>query len=84
MHAALETCARGRLRDRDADAGEMRLQEPQIVRQGGRYGVRTQGQRPSIHMVMANIETEVSPAIGGEKGPRRRSSIFSCRATTAT
>ena len=46
---------------------EMRLEEPQIVRQGGRYGVRLKASAPSIHMVMANIETEVSPAIGGEK-----------------
>lgn len=47
-------------------AEEMRLEEPQIVRQGGRYGVRLKASAPSIHMIMANIETEVSPAIGGE------------------
>lgn len=46
---------------------EMRLEEPQIVRQGGRYGVRLKASAPSIHMIMADIETEVSPAIGGEK-----------------
>lgn len=46
---------------------EMRLEEPQIVRQGGRYGVRLKASAPSIHMILANIETEVSPAIGGEK-----------------
>ena len=46
---------------------EMQLAEPQIVRQGGRYGVRLKASAPSIHMIMANIETEVSPAIGGEK-----------------
>ena len=46
---------------------EMTLEEPQIVRQGGRYGVRLKASAPSIHMIMANIETEVSPAIGGEK-----------------
>ena len=45
---------------------EMSLEEPQIVRQGGRYGVRLKASAPSIHMMMANIETEVSPAIGGE------------------
>ena len=45
---------------------EMHLEEPQIVRQGGRYGVRLKASAPSIHMMMANIETEVSPAIGGE------------------
>ncbi len=46
---------------------EMTLEEPQIVRQGGRYGVKLKASAPSIHMIMANIETEVSPAIGGEK-----------------
>ena len=45
---------------------EMCLEEPQIVRQGGRYGVRLKASAPSIHMILANIETEVSPAIGGE------------------
>ena len=48
-------------------AEEMQLEEPQIVRQGGRYGVRLKASAPSIHMILANIETEVSPAIGGEK-----------------
>lgn len=47
-------------------ADEMTLEEPQIVRQGGRYGVKLKASAPSIHMVQANIETEVSPAIGGE------------------
>lgn len=46
---------------------EMTLEEPQIVRQGGRYGVKLKASAPSIHLMMANIETEVSPAIGGEK-----------------
>lgn len=46
---------------------DMQLEEPEIVRQGGRYGVRLKASAPSIHMIMANIETEVSPALGGEK-----------------
>lgn len=46
---------------------ELKLEEPEIVRQGGRYGVRLKASAPSIHMIMANIETEVSPALGGEK-----------------
>ena len=45
---------------------EMCLEEPQIVRQGGRYGVRLKASAPSVHMILADIETEVSPAIGGE------------------
>ena len=46
---------------------ELKLEEPEIVRQGGRYGVRLKASAPSIHMILANIETEVSPALGGEK-----------------
>ncbi len=47
--------------------GELRLEEPQIVRTGGRYSVRLKASAPSIHMMMTNIETEVTPALGGEK-----------------
>ena len=47
--------------------GELCLEEPQIVRQGGRYTVRLKASAPSIHMMMTNIETEVTPALGGEK-----------------
>ena len=46
---------------------ELHLEEPEIVRQGGRYGVRLKASAPSIHMILANIETEVSPAVGGER-----------------
>lgn len=47
-------------------ADEMCLDEPEIVRQGGRYGVRLKASASSIHMLKANIETEVSPELGGE------------------
>lgn len=46
---------------------DMRLEEPEIVRQGGRYGVRLKASAPSLHMIMTNVETEVSPALGGEQ-----------------
>jgi len=46
---------------------ELVLQEPEIVKRGGKYGVRLKASAPSIHMIMANIETEVSPAVGGER-----------------
>ena len=48
------------------DSAQMQLEEPQIVRQGGRYSVRLKASAPAIHMLMTNIETEVTPAIGGE------------------
>lgn len=46
---------------------ELTLEEPEIVRQGGRYGVRLKASAPSIHMMKANITTEVSPIVGSEK-----------------
>ncbi len=46
---------------------ELKLEEPEIMRQGGRYGVRLKASAPSIHMMKANIATEVSPIVGSEK-----------------
>lgn len=46
---------------------ELKLEEPEIVRQGGRYGVRLKASAPSIHMIRANVETEVAPLVGTEK-----------------
>ncbi len=48
------------------DSSQMRLEEPQIVKQGGKYSVRLKANAPAIHMLMTNVETEVAPAIGGE------------------
>ena len=48
------------------DSGEMLLEEPQIVRQGGKYTVKLKANAPVLHMFMTNVETEVTPAIGGE------------------
>ena len=46
---------------------EMSLEEPEIIRQNGRYGIRLRAEAPSIHMLKANINTEVSPIVGSEK-----------------
>lgn len=48
------------------DSSQMTLEEPQIVRQGGKYSVKLKANAPAIHMMMTDIETEVTPAIGGE------------------
>lgn len=45
---------------------QLSLEEPEIVKQGGKYGVRLRAQAPSIHMMKANITTEVSPIVGSE------------------
>ena len=46
---------------------ELTLEEPEIMKQGGRYGVRLKASAPSIHMIRADIETAVSPIVGNEK-----------------
>lgn len=46
---------------------ELSLEEPEIMKQGGRYGVKLRASAPSIHMMKANISTEVSPIVGSEK-----------------
>lgn len=46
---------------------ELTLDEPEIIKQGGKYGVRLKATAPSIHMLKADIETEVSPIVGSEK-----------------
>lgn len=45
---------------------ELKLEEPEIMKQGGRYGVRLRASAPSIHMMKANITTEVAPIVGSE------------------
>lgn len=46
---------------------ELTLKEPEIMKQGGRYGVRLKASAPSIHMMKADITTEISPIVGTEK-----------------
>lgn len=46
---------------------ELTLEEPEIVKQGSRFGVRLKASAPSIHMIRADIETEVSPIVGTER-----------------
>jgi len=46
---------------------ELTLEEPEIIRQGGRFGVRLRASAPSLHLIRADIETEVSPIVGTEK-----------------
>lgn len=49
------------------EMSEMTLEEPEIIRQSGRYGVRLRAAAPSIHLMKADIHTEVSPIVGSEK-----------------
>lgn len=46
---------------------ELKLEEPEMIKQGSRFGVRLRASAPSIHMIRADIETEVSPIVGTER-----------------
>ena len=46
---------------------DLRLEEPEIVKQSGGYGVHLRAAAQSIHMIRANIETEINPIVGSEQ-----------------
>jgi stage IV sporulation protein A len=46
---------------------EMFLEEPELIRQGSRFGVRLKAKAPSLHIIRADITTEITPIIGTEK-----------------
>lgn len=46
---------------------QLTLEEPEIIKQGGKYGVRLKASAPSIHLMKANINTTVSPSVGTER-----------------
>ena len=49
------------------DPAELRLEEPKIVKQSGGYGVRLRAAAPSIHLISADVETEINPVVGTEE-----------------
>jgi len=46
---------------------EMILEEPELIRQGSRFGVKLKAKAPSLHIIQADITTEITPIIGTEK-----------------
>jgi stage IV sporulation protein A len=48
-------------------AEEMHLELPEIIKKGGAYGVKLRAGAPSIHMMRADIQTEISPMVGDEQ-----------------
>lgn len=46
---------------------ELTFEEPEIIRQGGKYGVRLRAGAPAIHMLKTQIETELTPIVGSEE-----------------
>jgi len=48
------------------EKSEIILEEPEVIRHGNKYGVKIKAESPSIHMIRANIETEIAPIVGTE------------------
>ena len=46
---------------------ELTLDEPEIIRQGGKYGIRLKAAAPSVHMLKTRITTEITPIVGSEQ-----------------
>lgn len=46
---------------------ELSLDEPEIIKQNGKYGIRLRASAPSVHMLKTTIETEVTPIVGSEQ-----------------
>ena len=49
------------------DVEELTLEEPQILKQNGKYGIRLKATAPSIHMLKTQIHTEITPIVGSEQ-----------------
>ena len=52
------------------DRSEVELQKPELVKKGGSCGVRLRCSAPSIHMMRVDLQTELSPMVGGEEQAR--------------
>lgn len=49
------------------ERSEILLDEPQVIRHGNKYGVKIKAEAPSIHMIKAQIQTEIAPIVGSEQ-----------------
>ena len=49
------------------ERSEITLEKPELIRHGNKYGVKIKAESPSIHMIRANIETEIAPIVGTEE-----------------
>ena len=43
------------------------MEDPVLIHQSGKFGVKLKAESPSVHMIRANIETEIAPIVGNEK-----------------
>lgn len=46
---------------------EIRMEDPVLIHQSGKFGVKLRALSPSVHMIRANIETEIAPIVGSEE-----------------
>ena len=46
---------------------DIKMEEPVLIRHGNKFGVKMKAVSPSIHMIRANIETEIAPIVGSEE-----------------
>lgn len=49
------------------ERSEITLEKPELIRHGNKFGVKIKAESPSIHMIRANIETEIAPIVGTEE-----------------
>lgn len=49
------------------ELSEIQIEAPTVIRQGNKFGVKIRSKSPSIHMIKANIETEIAPIVGTEQ-----------------
>ena len=58
---------------------EIVISEPEIIRHGNKFGVKIKAVSPSVHLIQANIETEIAPIVGTQQHGRRPDPLY-CRA----
>ena len=49
------------------DRTEITLEKPEVIKHGNKYGVKIKAQSPSVHMIKANVMTEIAPIVGSEQ-----------------
>ena len=50
-----------------SDKDEISLEKPELIKHGNKFGVKIKASSPSIHMIRANIETEIAPIVGTQE-----------------
>ncbi len=65
--SAMEAVRGMRVWGRNPKLEEIQIETPTVIRQGNKYGVKIKSKSPSVHMIKANIETEIAPIVGTEE-----------------